>query len=217
MRPRRSSAALIGRRGGVIPGLAAPRRRPTGGSMAETGGRATGRGAVAVLGDGGELETGVEELREAGFAEGEISLLAAHEAVERKLGRMYRRVEELEDDSAAPRVAFVSLRRLGEREDRVASVLTVLPTLIAAGTVVASAGAVAAVVVGTAVAGATLGTVLSHFMNKRHAGWRQEQLERGGLLLGARPPPPERERRAIEILTRHAVHDVHIHEIPAPR
>ena len=184
--------------------------------MAETG-RATVREAVAVLEDVGELETVVEELRAAGFARGEISLLAAHEAVERKLGRMYRRVEELEDDDAAPRVAFVSPRELGEREDRVASVLTVLPTLIAAGTVVASAGALAAVVVGTAVAGATLGTVLAHFMNRRHAEWLQEQLERGGLLLWVRTPTPERERRAIEILTRHAVHDVHIHEIPAPR
>src|SRR3954452_13037125 len=121
-RSRRSSAALIGRRGGVIPGLAAPRRRPTGGSMAETGGRATVREAVAVLEDVGELETVVEELRTAGVAKGEISLLAAHEAVERKLGRMYRRIEELEDDGAAPRTAFVSPRRLGEREDRVASV-----------------------------------------------------------------------------------------------
>ena len=115
--------------------------------------RPTVREAVAVLEDVGELETVVEELRAAGFARDEISLLAAHEAVERKLGRMYRRVEELEDDSAAPRAAFVSLKELGEREDRVASVLTVLPTLIAAGTVVASARALAAVVVGTAVAG----------------------------------------------------------------
>ena len=179
--------------------------------------RATVREAVAVLEDVGELETVVEELRAAGFAEDEISLLAAHETVERKLGHMYRRVEELEDDSAAPRTAFVSLKELGEREDRVASVLTILPTLIAAGTVVASAGAVAAVVVGAAVAGATLGTALSHFMNKRHAQWLQEQLDRGGLLLWVRTPTPERERQAIEILTRHAVHDVHVHEIPAPR
>ncbi len=183
--------------------------------MAETG-RAMVREAVAVLEDVGELETVVEELRAAGFAEDEISLLAAHETVERKLGHVYRRVEELEDDSAAPRTAFVSLKELGEREDRVASVLTILPTLIAAGTVVASAEVVA-VVVGATIAGATLGTALSHFMSKRHAEWLQEQLNRGGLLLWVRTPTPERERQAIEILTHHAVHDVHVHEIPAPR
>ena len=174
------------------------------------------REAVAVLEDVSELEAAVEELRAAGFADNDISLLAGHEAVERKLGRMYRRVEELEDDPAAPRTAFVSLNRLGDREDRVVSSLTILPTLIAAGTVVASAGAVAAAVVGTAVAGAALGTALSHFMNKQHAEWLQEQLDRGGLLLWVRTPDPESERKAIAILTRHAAHDIHIHDIPAP-
>ncbi len=174
------------------------------------------REAVAVLEDVSELEAAVEELRAAGFADDDISLLAGHDAVERKLGRMYRRVEELEDDPAAPRTAFISLNRLGDREDRVVSSLTILPTLIAAGTVVASAGAVAAAVVGTAVAGAALGTALSHFMNKQHADWLQEQLDRGGLLLWVRTPDPESERKAIAILTQHVAHDVHIHDIPAP-
>jgi hypothetical protein len=183
---------------------------------ATAGRRPTVREAVAVMEDVAELEAAVEELRAAGFAEDDISLLAGHDAVERKLGRMYKRVEELEDDPDAPRTAFVSLKRLGDREDRVVSSLTVLPTLIAAGTVVASAGAVAAAVVGTAVAGAALGTVLSHFMNKSHADWLQEQLDRGGLLLWVRTPDEASERAALQILTRHAAHDVHIHEIPAP-
>lgn len=174
------------------------------------------REAVAVLEDVAELEAAVDDLRAAGFAEDDISLLAGRDAVERKLGRMYRRVEELEDDPAAPRTAFASLRRLGDREDRVVSSLTILPTLIAAGTVVASAGAVAAAIVGTAVAGAAVGTALSHFMNKGHAEWLQEQLDRGGLLLWVRTADAGRERAAIEVLTRHAAHDIHVHEIPAP-
>lgn len=184
--------------------------------MTETRRRPTVREAVAVLADVSALEAAVAELRAAGFAEDEISLLAAQDAVESKLGHMYRRVEELEDDPAAPRTAFVALRNLGDREDRVVSSLTILPTLIAAGTVVASAGAVAAAVIGTAVAGTTLGTVLSHFMNRRQADWLQEQLDRGGLLLWVRTATPERERQATAILGRHAAHDVHIHEIPAP-
>jgi outer membrane lipoprotein SlyB len=184
--------------------------------MAATGENGKVREAVAVFDDVSSLETAVDELHAAGFAEDAISLLAAHDAIARKLGHLYRRVEELEDDPRAPRTAFVSARNLGERESRVLGSLTVLPTVIAAGTVVASAGALAAVVVGTAVAGATLGTALSHFMNKRRAEWLQEQLERGGLLLWVRTATPERERRAVEVLTRHAVHDVHVHEIPAP-
>ena len=78
--------------------------------------------------------------------------LAADGAVERKLGHMYKRVEELEDEPRAPRTAFVSGKNLGDRENRLVGSLTVLPTVIAAGTVVASAGAVAAAIVGTAIA-----------------------------------------------------------------
>ena len=184
--------------------------------MAAEGTPATVREAVAVFEDVSSLEAAVEELRAAGFAERAISLLAAHSAVERKLGRMYSRVEELEDDPAAPRTAFVSGKNIDARENRLLGSLTVLPTMIAAGTVVASAGAVAAAVVGTAIAGALLGTVFAHWMDQRHADWLQEQLDRGGILLWVRTPSEDDERKALEVLTRHSAHDIHIHEIPAP-
>ena len=174
------------------------------------------REAVAVFDDVSSLEAAVADLRAAGFEEGSISLLAAHDAVERKLGHMYRRVEELEDDPQAPRTAFVSGKNIDERENRLIGSLTVLPTMIAAGTVVATAGAVAAAVVGTAVAGALLGTVFAHWMDQRHANWLQEQLDRGGILLWVRTPTEEDERKAMDVLTSYSTHDVHIHEIPAP-
>jgi hypothetical protein len=183
--------------------------------MAEQTGAAKVREAVAVFDDVSGLEAAVDDLRAAGFAEQDISLLAAHDAVERKLGHMYRRVEELEDDPRAPRTAFVSGKNIGEREDRLVGSLTVLPTVLAAGTVVASAGAVAAAVVGTAVAGALLGTVFAHWMDRRHADWLQEQLDRGGVLVWVRTPTEADERKALDVLTRYSAHDIHIHEIPA--
>ena len=91
-----------------------------------------------------------------------------------------------------------------------------LPTVIAAGTVVATAGAVAAAVVGTAIAGALLGTVFAHWMDQRHADWLQEQLDRGGILLWVRTPTEADERKALDLLSRYSAHDIHIHEIPAP-
>ncbi|HET6469235.1 MAG TPA: hypothetical protein VFG43_12750 [Geminicoccaceae bacterium] len=174
------------------------------------------REAVAVFEDVSSLERAVDELREAGFAKSDISLLAGHETVERKLGHMYRRVEELEDEPAAPRTAFVSSKSLGRREDMVVGSLTYLPTLIAAGTVVASAGAVAAILAGTAVGGALIGTALAHWMDRRHADWLQEQLDRGGILLWVRTPDEAAERNALAVLTRHSAHDIHIHTIPKP-
>jgi len=81
--------------------------------------------------------------------------------------------------------------------------------------VVASAGVVAAAVTGTALAGALIGTVLTRWLGKHHAEHLQEQLDRGGLLLWVRTPDAAAEQRALEILTRHSAHDVHIHDLPA--
>lgn len=175
------------------------------------------REAVAVLDDVTSLEKTVDDLREAGFAEDDISLLAGHATVEDKLGHMYKRVEEMEDEPSAPRTAFVSSKDFGRREGLVIASLTYVPTLIAAGTVVASAGAVAAALAGVAVAGASIGTLLTHWMDKRHAEWLQEQLDRGGILLWVRTPDTAAERKALEVLTRYSAHDVHVHGVPVAK
>ena len=171
--------------------------------------------AVAVFHDVSELDAAVEELRAAGFAKDDISLLATENTVERELGHRYERVEELEDEPEAPRVAYRTRTSLGESEDRLIGSLTYLPAVVAAGTVVASAGVVAAAVTGTAIAGALIGTVLAHWLDKSHAEHLQEQLDRGGLLLWVRTPDEDAQRRALAILTRHSAHDVHIHQLPA--
>lgn len=175
------------------------------------------REAVAVLDDLVSLEKTVEDLRAAGFAEEDISLLAGHATVESKLGRMYERVEEMEDDPAAPRTAFVSSKDFSRREGMVIASLTYLPTLIAAGTVVASAGAVAAAIAGVAVAGASIATLLTRWMDKRHADWLEEQLDRGGILVWVRTPDTAAERKALEVLGRYSAHDIHVHGVPTAR
>jgi hypothetical protein len=170
--------------------------------------------AVAIFHDVSDLDAAVEELRAAGFSHDDISLLATEQAVNRKLGHRYERVEELEDDPAAPRIAYRTRASLGDSEDRLIGSLTYLPAVVAAGTVVASAGVVAAAVTGTAIAGALIGTVLAHWLDKSHAEHLQEQLDRGGLLLWVRTPDPETQQRALAILARHSAHDVHIHRLP---
>ena len=69
-------------------------------------------------------------------------------------------------------------------------------------------------IVGTAIAGALLGTVFTHWMDQRHADWLQGQLDRGGILLWVRARDDAAERQAMAILTRYSAHDVHIHELP---
>ncbi len=170
--------------------------------------------AVAVFHDVADLDAAVEELRAAGFRKSDISLLASGETVERKLGHRYERVEELEDDPNVPRRAYQTRKSLGETEDILVGSLTYLPAVLAAGTVVASAGVVAAAVTGAALGGALIATALGHWMDRSHAEWLQEQLDRGGLLLWVRTPTPEAEQKALGILTKHSTHDVHLHKLP---
>jgi hypothetical protein len=171
--------------------------------------------AVAVFHDVSALDAAVDDLRKAGFRRGDISLLASEDAVERKLGHRYERVEELEDEPDAPRVVYKTRSSVGESEDLIIGSMTYLPAVVAAGTVVATAGVVAAAVTGTAIAGALIGTVLTHWLDKSQAEWLQEQLDHGGLLLWVRTPDAEAEQKAMTILRRHSAHDVHIHRLPA--
>jgi outer membrane lipoprotein SlyB len=170
--------------------------------------------AVAVFERVRDLDAAVEELKRSGFKQGDISLLATEDAVARKLGHRYERVEELEDDPKAPRTVYKTRASAGDSEGMIVGSLTYLPAVVAAGTVVASAGVVAAAVTGTAIAGALIGTVLAHWLDKHHAEHLQEQLDRGGLLLWVRTPDEDTQRRALDILTRHSAHDVHIHRLP---
>ena len=171
--------------------------------------------AVAVFQDVGDLDGAVEALQSAGFKRADISLLASEEAVEKKLGHRYERVEELEDDPKAPRVAYRTRESVGETEDVIIGSMTYLPAVLAAGTVVASAGVVAAAVTGTAIAGALIGTVLARWLDKSHAEHLQEQLEHGGLLLWVRTRDQQQEQTALKVLLEHSGTDVHVHRLPA--
>jgi hypothetical protein len=168
-----------------------------------------------VFDDVANLDAAVEQLKQAGFKKDDISLLATEDAVARKLGHRYERVEELEDDPQAPRTAYKTRASIGDSEGMIVGSLTYLPPVVAAGTVVASAGVVAAAVTGTAIAGALIGTVLARWLDQHHAEHLQEQLDRGGLLLWVRTPDEDAQRRALAVLTRHSAHDVHIHKLPS--
>lgn len=168
--------------------------------------------AVAVFQDVATLDSAVASLVEAGFNINDVSLLASDVTVADKLGHRYERVEELEDCAEAPRVAYRTLDEFADTERTVANVLTYLPTIIAAGTVVASAGVVAAAIAGTAISGAVLSTVLARWIDKAHADHLQQQLEHGGLLLWVNTPTAEKQGTAIRVLKEHAATDVHLHD-----
>jgi hypothetical protein len=180
-----------------------------------TGNKDTVTEAVAVFHDVSALDLAVDDLHKAGFKRGDISLLASEDAVEKKLGHRYERVEELEDEPDAPRVAYRTRDAVGDRKVVIMDTLTYLPAVLAAGTVVASTGIVAATVTGTAIAGALIGTVLARWLGEHHAQQLAEQLDHGGLLLWVRTRSKEQEEEALRILRDHAGTDVHLHQLPA--
>ncbi len=172
--------------------------------------------AVAVFDDVADLDEAVRTLLAAGFAESDLSLLADRDAVRRKLGHTYEHVEELVDDPTAPRVAYRRLADPAETEGRMIGSLTWAPPLLAAGAVVASTGFVTGLVIGAAVAGTAAASVLGHVLDRRHADWLQEQLEAGGILLWVRIADDDAAAKALPVLARFAVHDVHVHDVEGP-
>ncbi len=172
--------------------------------------------AVAVFDDADALQAAIDELLSAGFNQAELSLVASDRAVEQKLGHAYRKVEEIEDDPAVPRVAYVSTESRGDAEGALVGGLMYVGALAAVGAVVATGGAVTTAIAAAVLTGGTgglIGGVFAELIGQSHALRIEEQLGHGGLLLWVRTRDREHETRALDILKRHSAHDVHLHRI----
>lgn len=178
----------------------------------------TYREAVGVFHHWNNLQSAVDELLLSGFDRAEISMLAGEKVVEQKLGHLYRRVSELEDDPEAPRIAFVGNDSLTEGKASAVGALGYVGAVAAVGAVVASGGALAwAIVAGVAAGGggAALGTLLARAVGRGRAKDLEAQIDKGGLLLWVRTTDSEHEHRAMAVLRNHQGEDVHVHEFEA--
>jgi hypothetical protein len=172
--------------------------------------------SVAVFDNAKALEAAIDELQLSGFHRSELSLLASEKAIEDKLGHLYYKVDELEDDSEIPRAAYVANESVGSAEGALIGGLMYVGAGLAAGTVVASGGTMAAVLIAAAQAGGVgglVGAVLASVVSDEHALRIEEQLNHGGLLLWVRTRDEAHEKTALEILKRHSGRDVHLHEL----
>ncbi len=174
------------------------------------------REAVAVFDRAEEYEAVIEELNSAGFDRADISLLASEAAVDQKLPHRFRRVERMENHDQVPRSAYVSSPDVSTGRGAAMAGLAYIGATAAAGLVVASGGTLAAVIAAAVAAGGgggALGSIVAKWLGDRHAKTIEEQVNAGGLLLWVNVRDPEHERRALDILSRHSTHDVHVHEI----
>ncbi len=177
------------------------------------------REAVGVFHDEKSLQAAVDALLIAGFDRSYLSLLAAQNSIEAKLGHRFEKVSELEDEPEVPTQAYVGTDSRTEGKGVLVGVLFYVGACAAAGAVVASGGTAAAALIAGAVAGGgggLVGAAFARFLEQRHAHRLQEQLDRGGLVLWVRTPTLEDEQRAVETLRVNGADDVHVHDLPKP-
>lgn len=173
------------------------------------------REAVGVFHQWADLRAAVDELLLNGFDRADVSMLAGEQVVERKLGHVYEKVTELEDDANAPRVAFVGRDSMTEGKASAIGALGYVGAAAAVGAVVASGGALAWVLLAGVAAGgggAALGTLLARALGRGRAKDIEAQINKGGLLLWVRTCDADREARATAILGKHGADDVHVHD-----
>jgi len=188
--------------------------------MSSANDHATRSEAVGVFDDAAALQDAIDDLTSSGFSQRDLSLLAGERVVQEKLGHLYRKVSELEDDLSVPRTAYVSPETRGDAEGGIVGGLIYVGAVAAAGAVVATGGTLAAIIAAAAAAGGTgglVGAALARMIEDHHAHYLQEQLDKGGLLLWVRTWDEEREGLAREILSRHSAHDVHVHSFPGEK
>lgn len=175
------------------------------------------REAVTAFDDLEHFEAAVDELLSSGFNRAELSLIARDDAVAEKLGHLYRRVEEVEDDPDVPRKAFVSEEAVAEGEGALIGALMYVPAVVAGGAVVATGGAFIAALSAAGLAagaGGVVGAMLAEWLGEDHAEYIRHQLDRGGLLLWVNLRDAEHEAKATAILKKHSKQPVHVHSLP---
>lgn len=178
------------------------------------------REAVGVFHSWNDLQAAVDALMAHGFDRSELSLLASEKTVVEKMGDIYEKVSEIEDNPAVPRIAFIGRDSAVEGRAFAIGTLGYVGAVATVGAIVASGGTLAAAAVGAALAGgigSMIGAVLSKTLGAARAEDIQRQLAKGGILLWVRTRDPAHEKNALDILTTHRAVDVHMHDLPAGR
>ncbi len=175
------------------------------------------REAVGFFDTEKQLQETIDDLLEHGFHRAEISVLASIQAVEKKLGHYFDKVDILEDNPQVPHAAYVSKDSIGDAEGALLGGFMYVGAMIGVVPVVASGGALAAALTAAAIGGGvgtTLGAILAGIVGHHHSKYISDQLLHGGLLLWVRTFTLEDEIEAIRIMSNHSGIDVHVHGLP---
>ena len=158
------------------------------------------REVVATFFDAAALEKAVTALKAAGFEKGKISAVAGADTVKHALKGHYQEPDEQSSDPDAPQTAFVGRDSVGDAVHGILGGFFFTGTTVAAGALVATAGALASPLV-TAIAAAAAvgggGALAIQQIGKSEAERLQEEIDRGHLLLFVRTDNRAQERQAL--------------------
>ena len=177
------------------------------------------REAVGIFFDSLHLHEAVDDLESAGFDFADLGLLAGQYTVRQKLGEFYNEINESVDRPEGPRLAFVADSSMGDTVHAWFGSLFFIGTTVASGVASAAVlgGALLAAVSGAAALVGVTGGALALIIHESDAEYLEEQVDEGHLLLFVRTNDPEREKIALEILTKHGAFDARIYNVPAPK
>lgn len=174
------------------------------------------REVVGVFSDAEKLQAAIKELGAAHFSRHQISVLGNEHDIKEKFGTSRVSSENLEDHPQAPHSANIAPEEVGVAQG--ALVATGILTGAAAAIIASGGMALPGMIVTTLIAGvggSAIGAILATLLGEKYAGFFAEQVEKGGILLWVQVPTPERESRAMRILSDYGARDVHVHDIGA--
>ena len=162
------------------------------------------------------LDDVVEALEQAGFDRADIDVMADCETIRDRFGTIFIPVEELADVPGAPRGAFIQRDDVSMVRVGATGVLFYVGATVAALSIVASGGSLAAALAAAAAAGAAsggIGALATRFLTRERASMIETMMMEGGLVLWVRVRSEEAERQAEEIMREQGVEQVRVHEI----
>lgn len=176
------------------------------------------REVVGVFFEGSSLEEALTELKNSGFDQNRLGLMAHSATVADKLAHLYEEVQWDQDSTSAPEFKFVEKSSAKSSTNAFLGGLGVIASAAVSGVVVASAAIVGGPV-GAATASAVVvggvGALASTIISKSASQRLQSYLEEGHLLLFVRPKDGQQEKQAQDIFARFSGVDSEVVEFRA--
>jgi hypothetical protein len=174
------------------------------------------REAVGLFASADALDATVDALEVAGFDRASISVLASDAKIKDRIGHLYSKASEAEDDPKAPQAPYVSPAEEHEAQAAAIGVPVYIGGAAGAFAMVASggilAGAIAAALAGGAL-GAGIGAWLARAIGKGFRDRTAATLAQGGIVLWVALKDAAAEKTALDILNKSGAADVHVHAI----